>query len=144
LGIFSSLAADFIQSLRQTSRAPAFAIAVVATLAIGIGASATMFTVVDQVLLRPLPYDAPAQLVEIKEAGKNGPSMFGAPYLDIEQWRERSRSLQSIAFHTYDKPTSFLEGISGPVQVTTPNVSTNLFATLGVVRPQGRESFFLC
>jgi len=139
LGIFSSLAADFIQSLRQTSRAPAFAIAVVATLAIGIGASATMFTVVDQVLLRPLPYDAPAQLVEIKEAGKNGPSMFGAPYLDIEQWRERSRSLQSIAFHTYDKPTSFLEGISGPVQVTTPNVSTNLFATLGVVPAIGRD-----
>jgi len=138
LGIFSSLAADFNQSFQQTRRAPGFAIAVVATLAIGIGASATMFTVVDHVLLRPLPYDAPAQLVEIKEAGKNGPSMFGAPFLDIEQWRERSHSLQSIAFHTYDKPTSFLEGNSGPVQVNTPRVSTNLFATLGVEPAMGR------
>jgi predicted permease len=98
-----------------------------------------MFAVVDSVLLRPLPYSASSQLVEIKDAGKKGPSMFGAPFLDIEQWRERSHSLQSIAFHTYDKPTSFLEGNSGPVQVNTPRVSTNLFATLGVEPTMGRD-----
>ena len=86
-------------------------------LAAGIAASAATFTVVDSVLLRPLPYRKPDQLVQIREAGKKGASMFGAPYMDIQQWRERSRSLQAIAFHTYDKPTSFLEGNSGPVQV---------------------------
>lgn len=97
-----------------------------------------MFTVVDKVLLRPLPYNNPEQLVEIKEVGKKGPSMFGAPYLDIEQWREHSHSLQGIAFHAYE-PTSFLEGTSGPVQVTTPNVSTNLFGTLGIAPVIGHD-----
>ncbi len=98
-----------------------------------------MFTIVDKVLLRPLPYNNPAQLVEIKESGKKGPTMFGAPYLDLEQWRERSHNIQSIAFHTYDKPTSFLEGVSGPVQVNTPHVSTNLFTTLGVTPAIGHD-----
>jgi hypothetical protein len=137
--IFASIFADFSHSLRQLRRAPGFAITVIATLATGIGASSAMFTVVDRVLLRPLPYHAAAQLVEIREASKKGPSMFGAPFLDIEQWRERSHSLQAIAFHTYDKPTSFLEGNSGPVQVNTPRVSTNLFATLGVEPAMGRD-----
>jgi len=109
LRILVSIFADFSHSLRQLRRAPGFAITVIATLATVIGVSAAMFTVVDRWLLRPLPYHASGQLVEIKEAGKTGPSMFGAQFLDIEQWRERSHSLQGIAFHTYDKPTSFLE-----------------------------------
>jgi len=94
----------------------------IAMLAAGIGASAAMFTVVDSVLLRPLPYRSPSQLVEIVEAGKKGSTMFGAPYVDLQQWRERSRTLQSIAFHTWDKPTSYIEGYTGSVQVKTPRV----------------------
>jgi predicted permease len=135
---FDSIWADVCYAGRQMKRSPGFAIMAIATLATGIAASAAMFTVVDRVLLRPLPYERAGQLVQIKEAGKNGPSMFGAPYLDIEQWRERSQTLAEIAFHTYDKPTSFLEGNSGPVQVNTPRVSTNLFETLGVRPAIGR------
>ena len=101
-------------------------------LALGIGTSVAMFTVIDHVLLRSMPYRNSEQLVQIREAGKKGPSMFGAPFVDIQQWRERSRTLQDIAFHIYDKPTSFLEGTNGPIQVNTPKVSSNLFATLGV------------
>ena len=138
MSTLDSIAADIRHSLRQLTRSPGFAITVIATLATGIGASTSMFTVVDRVLLRPLPYDNSAQLVEIREAGKKGPSMFGAPFMDIQQWRERSRALQSVAFHTYDKPTSFLEGNTGPVQVNTPKVSANLFATLGVKPAMGR------
>ena len=98
-----------------------------------------MFTVLDQVLLRRMPYRNADQLVQIREAGKTGPTMFGAPFVDIQQWRERSRTLHSIAFHTYDKPTSFLEGTNGPVQVNTPKVSSNLFTTLGVSPAIGRD-----
>ena len=97
-----------------------------------------MLTVVDQVLLRNIPYNDANQLVRLREAGKKGP-MFGAPFMDIEQWRERSRTLQAIAFHTNDKPTSFLEGVNGPVQVNTPNVSSNIFMTLGVKPALGRD-----
>jgi predicted permease len=108
-------------------------------LAVGIGASVAMCTVVDHVLLRSMPYRDAEQLVQLREAGTKGPSMFGAPFLDIQQWRERSRTLQGIAFHTYDKPTSFLEGTNGPIQVNTPKVSSNLFATLGVSPVIGRD-----
>lgn len=137
--ILESISADISYALRQIRKSPGFAITVIMTLATGIAASMAMFTVVDHVLLRPLPYDNAAQLVEIKEAGIKGPLMFGGTFLDIQQWRERSRTLQAIAFHTYDKPTSFLEGNAGPVQVNTPKVSTNLFATLGVKPAMGRE-----
>src|SRR6058998_1487845 len=108
--ILESISADISYALRQVRISPGFAITVIMTLATGIAASMAMFTVVDHVLLRPLPYDNAGQLVEIKEAGKKGPLMFGGTFPDIQQWRERSRTLQAIAFHTYDKPTSFLEG----------------------------------
>jgi predicted permease len=136
---FPSLSANIRHSLRQLRRAPGFSFVCIAILAAGIGASASMFTVVDQVLLRAMPYPDSNQLVQIREAGKKGNSMFGAPFMDIQEWRRRSRTLQSIAFHTYDQPTSYLEGINGPVQVNTPKVSSNLFATLGVRPALGRD-----
>ena len=136
---FPSLLADFRHAFRQLGRAPGFSLISVGILATGIGASAAMFTVVDQVLLRRMPYPDPNELVQVREAGNKGPSMFGAPFMDIQLWRERSRTLQSIAFHTYDKPTSYLEGVNGPVQVNTPKVSGNLFATLGVRPAIGRD-----
>jgi predicted permease len=134
-----SFSTDLRYSLRQLKRAPAFSIMTIAMLAAGIAASAAMFTVVDAVLLRRMPYRNPGQLVEIMEAGKNGSTMFGAPYVDLQQWRERSRTLQSIAFHTWDKPTSYIEGDTGPVQVNTPAVSKNLFRTLGVGPALGHD-----
>ena len=136
--ILESVSADIRYALRQIGRSPGFALTVIMTLGVGIAASTAMFTVVDHVLLRPLPYDDAGRLVEIKEAGQKGPVMFGGTFLDIQQWRERSRTLQAIAFHTYSKPTSFLEGKMGAVQVNTPKVSTNLFATLGVKPAIGR------
>jgi predicted permease len=135
----TSVLQDIQFALRQLRRSPGIATIVTVTLALGIGASAAMFAVVDQVLLRPLPYHDSQQLVEIKESGEKGPSMFGAPFLDIEQWREQSRSFQSIAFHTYDKPTCFIEGNTGPIQINAPRVSTNLFATLGAQPALGRS-----
>lgn len=134
----ASVWADFRYALRQLRRCPGLSATIVATLALGIAASSVMFTLVDQILLRPLPYEKAGQLIEIKESGKKGPSMFGAPFLDIQEWRERSRSLQDIAFHTYDKPTYFLDGNTGPFEVNTPKVSTNLFRTLGVKPVMGR------
>src|SRR5215467_13063972 len=136
---FPSLALGEIRhSLRQLWRAPGFSMVSLGILAGGIASSAAMLAVVDQVLLRNIPYRDANQLVQVREAGKKGPTMFGAPFVDIQQWRQRSRTLQAIAFHTYDKPTSYLEGVHGPVQVNTPNVSSNLFATLGVRPALGR------
>ena len=77
---------DLRYAFRQLRRNRIFAATVIGTLAIGIGAAIAMFTVVDQVLLRPLPYENASRLVDIKEAGKEGIQPFGSPYLDIEQW----------------------------------------------------------
>ncbi len=134
-----SAAADFKYAFSQIKRSPGFAFTVISILALGIAASTAMFTVVDHVLLRTLPYNDAGRLVEIKETGKNGPSIFGAPFVDIQQWRERSRTLQAIGFYISDKPTSYLEGNTGPIQINTPKVSENLFATLGVNPAMGRS-----
>ncbi|MCU1222595.1 MAG: permease [Edaphobacter sp.] len=66
------LAQDLRYALRSFRRSPGFAITVVTTLAIGIGTTCAMFTVVDHVLLRSLPYQNANQLVNIKAAGKKG------------------------------------------------------------------------
>jgi hypothetical protein len=58
---------DFKYALRQMRKSPGFAAAVIGTLALGIAAATSMFTVVDRVLLRPLPYPHPSQLFEIRE-----------------------------------------------------------------------------
>lgn len=127
---------DLRYAFRQLRRNRTFAATVIGTLAIGIGAPVAMFTVVDQVLLRPLPYQSASRLLDIKEAGKEGIQPFGSPYLDIQQWGERSRTAD-IAFYN-DKPLHFLEGDAAAVQVIAPEVSTNLFAVLGVHPTIGR------
>ncbi len=135
------LAQDLRYAMRQLRKAPGYAMAAIGTLALGLGATIAMFTVVDRVLLRPLPYQRAHQLVEIKEAGSKGVVGWGAPFLDIEQWQRQNRTLRQIAFH---EPTGdlghlyFLEGNNGATQVNAPRISANLFPMLGVRPALGR------
>ncbi len=135
------LAQDLQYALRQLRKAPGYAIAAIGTLALGLGATIAMFTVVDRVLLRALPYQRAQELVEIKEAGNKGVVDWGAPFLDIEQWQQRNHSLRDIAF--YELPSGpghvdFLEGNSAATQVSAPRISGNLIPTLGVRPALGR------
>ena len=90
-----SLIADLRFALRSWRKAPAFALAAIATLALGIGANTAMFSVVSAVLLRPLPFQNPENLVRLYEiqprdknqGGFNGPVV----YRDFEQWRSQSK-----------------------------------------------------
>jgi len=135
---FERLGQDLRFALRQLRKSPIFTITVMATLALGLGATVAMFTVVDRVLLRPLPYADAQQLIEIKEAGKKGVAPDGTPYLDLQQWHERSRSLQAVAFYSANRQVSFLEGRSEAIQVSAPKISANLFQLLGVLPAIGR------
>ena len=84
---------DMKYALRQLRRAPGFAVTVVVTLALGLGAAVAMYTVVDRVLLRPLPYRDADSLVNIQEMNKTGEPGWGSAFLDIAEWQARSHTL---------------------------------------------------
>ncbi len=95
-----SLQQDVKNAFRLLRRSRGFSVTVIATLAIGISAATAMFTVVDEVLLRPLPYPHPERLVTIDEASVHGRRdlFHGAAYLDVQQWQQQNR--RSNRLHT--------------------------------------------
>jgi predicted permease len=127
---------DFRYAVRQIHRSPGFAAAVIGTLAVGIGAAAAMFTVVDHVLLHPVPYRDPERLVQIQETdGKTG--SWGAPWLDIEEWMNQSHSFSQVAMHAPLGGRNYLEGQDSAWEVNAQQVSANLFQVLGVAPQLG-------
>jgi hypothetical protein len=126
------LGQDFLYSLRQVGRSPAFAATVIGTLALGIGAAAPMFTIVDHVLLRPVPYRDPDRLVVISESDGKGAAAWLAPWLDIEEWMKQSRSFEQIAFSTGMFGRNYLEGRTAALKIQGQQISPNLFGVLGV------------
>jgi predicted permease len=132
-----SCARDLHFTTRQIRKAPGFAGTVLGTLALGIGAAAAMFTVVEHVLLRPVSYTDPSQLVSINEVDKFGISVT-VPWLDIEQWRKQSRSFERIAFWTGAVGRNFLDRGRTAVEVNHYAVSANLLPLLGAQPMLGR------
>jgi len=122
---------------RQMHRSIGFSLTVIATLALGLGATAAMFTVVNRVLLQVLPYPSPQRLVLLQESGRRGDREH-APWPDIEQWQLRTRSFEDIGFYTLANGRPFLEGDTSANQINHLRVSTNLFSVLGVKPQIGR------
>src|ERR1700677_3978065 len=132
------LGQDFGYSLRQIRRSPAFAASVIGTLALGIGAAAAMFTIVDHVLLRPVSYRDPGRLVVISESDGRGKAAWLAPWLDIEEWMKQNRSFEQIAFSTGMFGRNYLEGKTAALKIQGEQISSNLFGVLGVQPALGR------
>jgi len=135
---FNRLSQDAKFALRRFRQSLGFALSVVATLAVGLAAACAMFTVINRVMLRPLPYEKPDELVEIKEAGSRGTHDYGGPFLDVQEWRQRSHTLKEIAFYSANNHVSFLDGDNASFEVIAPRISANLFSTLGVEPSLGR------
>ena len=132
---------DLGYALRQVRRSPGFAITVIGTLALGIAAATAMFTVVDHVLLRPMPFADPDRVVAIQPTDGKSSSHAGAAWLDIQQWQAQSRSLEQVAFYGdfILAGRNFIQHNSDALQVNGISVSPNLFSTLGVRPALGRD-----
>ena len=121
-------------AVRRLLARPVFGVTVVATLALGIGASTTVFTVLNAVLLRPLSYDRPEQLVTVWEHSRRS-AQPGADHEDIApanlfDWQSESRSFAGFAW--YNRSVATLGGGNDPEQVVTSGISPSLFPLLGV------------
>ncbi|MGZ5003816.1 MAG: ABC transporter permease, partial [Chthoniobacterales bacterium] len=96
--LFENLRQDFGYGLRGLVRNPGFTAVVVLTLALGIGATTAIFSVVHGVLMRPLPYRAPERLVILNQAApKIGEQSFGFSVPDFTDFRERARAFSAMS-----------------------------------------------
>ncbi|HLY39623.1 MAG TPA: ABC transporter permease [Terracidiphilus sp.] len=134
-----SLTQDVRFALRQMRRAPGFAISVIGILALGIAAAAAMFTVVDHVLLRPLPFRDAGRLVKVEESSAKTGLEAEVTWPDLAQWVAQSRSFEQFGFYRGVMGRSFLDSKSTSLQVQGTAVSTNLFSVLGVRPLLGRD-----
>src|SRR5436309_15442067 len=131
-----TLAQDVRYGLRQLRRNPGFTAVAVLTLALGLGANTAIFSVVNAVVLRPLPYPQSDRLVWIAEVipSLNAELAGGADYLD---WRDQNKTFERMT--AYDPAASFnLTGRGTPARVHAAQVSANFFQTLGVSPQLGR------
>jgi putative ABC transport system permease protein len=127
--------------MRQLRQSPGFAVIAVLTIALGIGATTAMFTVVNAILLRPLPFRDPQRLLALGEYdtrnGNPGNVIGSASYANIADVRIRNHSLEDVA--AYDWGEGALTGTREPLHVNFAHVNTGLFRLLGVQPVLGRD-----
>lgn len=129
---------DMRYAFRALSKMPGFTLAALLVLALGIGANTAIFSVVNSIVLRPLPYPGADRLALIWETDlkdgikREGPS--GPNFLD---WKEQSRSFEEMAL--FEVGTGTLTGDGEPEQVTGLRVTTNFLSMLGARTVLGRN-----
>ena len=130
-----SLWQDLRYAVRMLAKSPGFTAIAVLTLALGIGANAAIFSLVNGVLLRPLPYANPAQLVDVSEA-KAGVVGAGVSYPAFVELRDHSRAFTSVAGLAGHALT--LTGHGEPADVSTLAVTPEFFSLFGTKPLLGR------
>ncbi len=135
---------DLRYTLRTIRQKPAFAITAIAMLAVGIGANTAMFTIVRAVLLKPLEYRDPDQLVHMTlENPRNVPITRGIPFTmpRVEQTRAAVRSFSSVGSYLRVPEAITLSGSGEPESVQGARVSANFLEVLGAKAPMLGRSF---
>src|SRR5512143_68223 len=135
--IICALIQDLRYGLRMMAKKPGFTLIAVLTLALGIGATTAICTVVNAVLLRPLPYPDAERLLSIGQRYKSGLAGAGEPKFLF--WREQSQSFEAMAaYSSYAGASGNLSGGSEPEYVRGLRVSEDFFRVLGVYPALGR------
>ena len=134
--LLRSVVSDSRYALRQLHKNPGFTVVAVLTLALGIGVTTAIFSVVYGVLLRPLPYHEPNRIMAIFEISSKGrPSRVADPNFD--DFRDQSRSFQAIA--KYNDVVSSVSGASQPTRTTIARVSPAFLKVFAVQPILGRD-----
>ena len=132
-----TLTQDVRYAARVLRKSPGFAAIAILTLALGIGANTSLFSVVNGVLLNPLPYPHPDQVVVVSDSSPTLPQTW-ISYPDFLDWVRESHSFSSLA--AYESLVSFnLLGQGDPERVSVTEVSSAFFPTLGVAPLLGRN-----
>jgi len=126
---------DVRYASRVLLKSPGFTAVAVATLALGIGANSALFSVVNAVLLRPLPYRDPARLVQLWESNRASRSVLVAR-LNFEDWRNQSRSFESMALYSGEPVTT--TGGELPQRTNATQVSRGFFEIFAAHAVLGR------
>jgi len=141
LAWLQTLSQDLRISVRGLRRSPAFLAVVILSLGLGIGANSTIFSVLDVLLLRPLPFDHPEELVTISEMQLAHPGYEqNPPIAESLDWKKQNHVFQDIALTSFGEE-GILSGNGEAEHITVQDSTPNLFALLGVKPILGRVSF---
>ena len=132
----NGLLQDLRYALRQMLKSPGFTLVAVTTLALGIGANTAVFSVIDAVMLRPLPYYQPERLIAAESVNTRAPGFGALSYPDFFDWRSRNHTLTHLV--SYHDIGFTLSGLDQPVHVEGQVVSWDFLPALGVSPELGR------
>lgn len=134
---FDELAQDLMHSLRAIRKAPGYAALVVLTLAFGIAANTTIFSVMNPYLFRPLPFGQPDELVQVNQMNPiTGWDMDRFSYPQYEDWKARTRAFTDVAAYSYGSTN--VTDQQGPEQIQFSYLTVNMFDVLDAQPVIGR------
>jgi predicted permease len=135
LGWLDALAQDVTYAIRSLRRAPGFTVVALLTLALGIGANSAIFSIVNGVILRPLPYPTPGQLMHLTTQFPASPQ-FGVSPPEYFEFREINQSFSAVG--AYRTGEVDLTGSDPPRRIRSAHVDEHLLAALGLEAAHGR------
>lgn len=127
---------DIRMAVRSLARQKGWTIVAVLTLALGIGANSALFTIINAVMLRPLPFREPDRILSISESDK-GVDRRVVPSPTIAAWQQSARSFESLA--AYSSAATIINGTDASENVSGVRATPNYFSVLGVSPARGRS-----
>jgi putative ABC transport system permease protein len=127
---------DFRCAFRMLLKSPGFSVIAIITLALGIGANSAIFSVIETVLLRPLPFPRPGELAMLWSATNHGQERETHSYPDYEDFRTETKSFAALA--AYVQASTVLSTSGDPIELEGVAATSDIFSVLGVSPMLGR------